>query len=80
MILKDGVRNMVSRTNFADRLIAAIEQKKNPSVVGLDTSFSKLPVYYLPEEIVERITSGVDFSYHLVEVSAKLVYADLFAC
>ena len=36
--------------------------------------------YLLPEEIIERVASGMNFSYHLVEVSAKFVYAYLLAC
>ena len=34
----------------------------------------------LPEEIVERITSSVDFSHHLVKVSTEFVYTDLLSC
>ena len=33
------------KNNFADRLIAEIDRKQNPSVVGLDTSFAKLPEF-----------------------------------
>jgi orotidine-5'-phosphate decarboxylase len=29
--------------NFADRLISAIDQKKNPSIIGLDTELAKIP-------------------------------------
>jgi orotidine-5'-phosphate decarboxylase len=29
--------------NFADRLLDAIDAKKNPSIIGLDSDFSKLP-------------------------------------
>ena len=35
--------------------------------------------HFLPKEIVERVAAGMDFGYHLVEVSAELVYADLFS-
>ena len=34
----------------------------------------------LPEEVVERVAAGVDFGYHLVEVTAKFVDSYLFAC
>ena len=34
----------------------------------------------LPQEVVERVAAGVDFCYHLVEVTAKFVYSYLFAC
>ena len=34
----------------------------------------------LPQEIIERIAAGVDFGYHLVEVSTKLVYTYLLTC
>ena len=34
----------------------------------------------LPKEIIKWIASGVDFGYHLVEVSAELVDTDLLAC
>ena len=37
---------MALKNNFADRLIAEIEKKKNPSVVGLDTSFAKIPDFF----------------------------------
>jgi orotidine-5'-phosphate decarboxylase len=35
--------------NFADRLIEAIIKKKNPSVVGLDTDFEKIPEFLKKE-------------------------------
>lgn len=57
---------MVSKINFADRLIAEIEKKKNPSVVGLDTSFAKLP---------ECIKKNFQGSYDLAfESAAQAVY------
>lgn len=34
---------MVLKNNFADRLIDAVDKKKNPSSVGLDPDFSKIP-------------------------------------
>ena len=34
----------------------------------------------LPEEIVEWITSCVDFRHHLVQVSTKFVYTDFLSC
>ena len=34
----------------------------------------------LPQEIIEWIAAGVDFGYHLVEVSAEFVDTDLLAC
>lgn len=34
----------------------------------------------LPKEIIKWIATGMDFGYHLVEVSAKLVNTDLLAC
>jgi orotidine-5'-phosphate decarboxylase len=36
--------------NFADRLIEAIDKKKNPSCVGLDPSFSNMPAQILQEQ------------------------------
>ena len=37
---------MALRNNFADRLIAEIDKKQNPSVVGLDTSFDKITDFF----------------------------------
>jgi orotidine-5'-phosphate decarboxylase len=31
--------------NFADRLLQAIDDRKNPSIIGLDTELSKVPVF-----------------------------------
>ncbi len=31
--------------NFADRLLKAIDEKQNPSIIGLDSDFKKLPDY-----------------------------------
>ena len=36
--------------------------------------------YVLPQEVIEWIAAGVDFGYHLVEVSTKFVNTYLFAC
>ena len=44
-------------------------------------SFSiPVPVFLLPKEIVEWVATGVDFGYHLVEVSTKFVDTDLLTC
>ncbi|MCQ2604413.1 MAG: orotidine-5'-phosphate decarboxylase [Spirochaetia bacterium] len=36
---------MVLKSNFADRLICEIDKKQNPSVVGLDSNFAKIPQF-----------------------------------
>ncbi len=41
---------------------------------------NRLKFGFLPQEIVERIASGVDFGDHLVEVRAKLVQAYFLLC
>ena len=49
-------------------------------VNGINYDFYFFDKYVLPQEIIEWVAAGVDFGYHLVEVSAELVDTDLFAC
>ena len=46
-ILKSGGGGMALKNNFADRLLEAIDNKKNPTVVGLDPSLEKIPQFIL---------------------------------
>ena len=50
------------------------------SVANVRIFVYQLSVYYLPEEIIERIAAGMNLRYHLVEISSELVYADLVLC
>ncbi|MEE9323690.1 MAG: orotidine-5'-phosphate decarboxylase [Candidatus Aenigmarchaeota archaeon] len=43
--------------NFADRLLEAIDRKRNPSVIGLDSDFAKLP-NSLKQDFRERFGSN----------------------
>jgi len=45
--------------NFADRLLEAIDKKRNPSVIGLDSDFTKLP-NSLKQDFRERFGSNFE--------------------
>ncbi|MCK4335436.1 MAG: orotidine-5'-phosphate decarboxylase [Candidatus Aenigmarchaeota archaeon] len=45
--------------NFADRLLEAIDRKRNPSVIGLDSDFAKLP-NSLKQDFRERFGSNFE--------------------
>ena len=53
-----------------DKLIEKIEQKQNPTVVGLDTSFD-----YLPDEMREGVNNFAGAADAIVAFNKKLVDA-----
>lgn len=58
--------------NFADRLIEAIDKKKNPSIIGLDTDFSKLPEI-LRKEIENKDDPLKDCAKKVLEFNKEIV-------
>lgn len=69
-------------TNFADRLIEAIEDKKNPTVVGLDPDFSKIPSFLKKKystkygKTMEAAALTIfDFNKQIIDAVKKIVPA-----
>ncbi len=61
--------------NFADNLIKAIEEKQNPSVIGIDTDFEKIPVF-LKEEYVKRDGNSLEAAAKcILEFNKKIIDA-----
>src|SRR6266516_1612683 len=67
---------MTTPSHFADRLIAAIREKKNPVLVGLDPRAEGLPQGFIAGEGVEATASGfISFCRGVIDVVAPLVPA-----
>src|SRR5437762_7026628 len=67
---------MAEVVHFADRLIAAVQAKKNPVLVGLDPRVESLPAGLIAGEGVEAAASGfVSFCRGVIDVIAPLVPA-----
>lgn len=69
-------------TNFADRLIDAIEDKQNPTVVGLDPDFSKIPGFLKKKYITKygktmeaAALTIFDFNKQIIDAVKKIVPA-----
>src|SRR5262245_46560471 len=64
------------RTDFADRLIAAVLAKRNPVLVGLDPRAENLPAGLIVGEGLEATASGfASFCRGVIDVVAPLVPA-----
>src|SRR5205814_428364 len=67
---------MAEVVHFADRLIAAVQAKKNPVLVGLDPRVESLPAGLIAGEGVEAAASGyLAFCRGVIDVIAPLVPA-----
>jgi orotidine-5'-phosphate decarboxylase len=74
-LLEHGVSSAAS-DHFADRLIAAVRQKANPVLVGLDPRAENLPAGLITGEGWEAIASGfASFCRGVIDVVAPLVPA-----
>lgn len=72
----------MATSNFADRLIEAIEDKKNPAIVGLDPDFSKIPDFLKNKhstkhgKTFEAVALTIfDFNSQIIEAVKKIVPA-----
>ena len=73
---------MALKNNFADRLIAEIDKKQNPSVVGLDTSFAKLPDFFRKDFMGSYELAFQSASQAVYEFNKKIIDAvyDIVPC
>ena len=73
---------MALRNNFADRLIAEIDRKQNPSVVGLDTSFAKIPDFFKKDFMGSYEFAFQSASQAVYEFNKKIIDAvyDIVPC
>jgi orotidine-5'-phosphate decarboxylase len=69
-------------TNFADRLLAAIEQKKTPLIVGLDPVYASIPAAITKhrelnddEDLEASVDAILEFCTRILKVVAPLVPA-----
>lgn len=69
-------------SNFADRLLDAINKKQNPSIVGLDTTFHNIPSFICEEQknkfgpSFEAIGASIfEFNKKIIDAVADLVSA-----
>ena len=53
-ILKTGGENTDMKNNFADRLLSLIDDKKNPSVVGLDPVLERIPPHIIEKHLAGK--------------------------
>lgn len=55
--------------NFADRLIREIEKKQNPSIIGLDSEFSELPLSLRKgrKRNDEKASAMLEFNRHIID-------------
>ncbi len=71
---------MALKNNFADRLIAEIDRKQNPSVVGLDTSFAKLPDFFRKDFMGSYEFAFQSSAQSVYEVNKKIIDAIYDIC
>ena len=60
--------------NFADRLLKAIEKRQNPSVVGLDPDFAKIPKS-LKKDFKEPVECILEFNRRIIDAIMDIVPA-----
>lgn len=63
--------------HFADRLLAAIEEKGSPVCVGIDPDYDKLPAEFQSEgaDLADRVEAITEWALDVVEIVAPIVPA-----